>query len=251
MPRNSRTEWDLQLINWRTGRPISGDVGTYQIMTADDPSLVTIYAKEDSSSGVTSSTGTLVGGRFRFFTDNSVTSVDISILHDGRGYFLEGVTPSQHRLLVDPERTDSKLVFPIQLTGATDSTINLAVFTLPANVAVRDCFIHISTIATTATLLQVGTSMTVSGFITLANGEVAGLRAIVEQDLSITATLGAGALVGPLLRESTTNSRLAKFYVRANATSGASIVWVNNTEVVNTAGEGYVYLSLERSPTLA
>ena len=102
MANNGFTEWYMQLYNTRTNRPIDDDSGLYIVLTASTPVRATCYSNDQATS--LTLPAAMSNGIIRFFTVNTVTSVDISVLSaSGQAYFLEAVTPSQHRINVDPE----------------------------------------------------------------------------------------------------------------------------------------------------
>ena len=104
----SYTKYDFQLVNKRTGRPVDDDSGQFIAYTVNTPVKATLYSDANGTS--LTQPGTLSNGYGKFWTDTSVTSVDVSILTaTGRSYWIEGLTPSQHRVDVDPEKTEYTL----------------------------------------------------------------------------------------------------------------------------------------------
>ena len=113
----SYTEYMLQLVNKRTGMPIDDDTGVANVLTVNSPAEVTIYA--DDMGTAASNPLTISNGVIRFFTAASVTSVDVSILTAaGQAVFVEGLTPSQHRVDVDTENRSQLLVVPFLFLAA-------------------------------------------------------------------------------------------------------------------------------------
>lgn len=231
------TEYYLQLIDRRTGRPLNDDSGVYNVLTADDPSEVTIYSDDTGTSA--SNPGTMTDGIIQFWTASSVSSVDVSVLTaNGHAVFLQAVTPSQHRICIDPEKQEYVLIVPYQVVGASETVVDTG-FDLAANMLVKDVFLHATTLGTGATL-DVGTSTDTDGFVDGISVAATGMKIIAETGASAHQI---GALIA-----STTGANVRKLHVRANATSGANIVYINTTSS-STAGEGYIYLTYRRLPT--
>lgn len=231
------TEWQLQLIDIRTGKPIDDDSGTYNVLTDGSPAEITLYSDAQATSQA--NPGTMTNGIIRFYTADTTTSVDISVFTStGHAFFLESVGVSQHRLLVNPEQHGSTLILPYLVVGASDAVVDTGV-TIPANVLVKDCFLNVTTVGTGA-LLDVGTSTDTDGFIDGIDGATTGFAAGIAETDASAHTFGA-------LIASTTSAAVRKLYRRANTTSGASVVYKNAT-VSSKAGAGYIYLTLLRLP---
>src|SRR3990167_11349855 len=116
-------EWYIQLVDGRTMTPIDDDSGTYNVLTENDPSEVTIYSDERGTSG--SNPGTMTDGVIQFWTDSATTSVDISVLTaNGHAFFLEGITQSTHRIVVWPDRIENTLILPYQVVGASEAIVD-------------------------------------------------------------------------------------------------------------------------------
>jgi len=103
------TEWYFQLFNRRTSRPISDSTGLFVVLTANTPSRATCYSDAQGTS--LTQPATFSSGVGRWFMDSATTSVDVTMLAaGGQSYFLKGLTPSQHRVDVDPEKTNYQLI---------------------------------------------------------------------------------------------------------------------------------------------
>lgn len=235
------TEWSIQLMDGRLNRPISDSAGVVNVLTAGGPSEVTIYS--DSSGTSASNPGTLSNGIFRFWTQSSVTSVDLSVLtSNGHAFFLEDITPSNHRVVVWPENSGLyNLIIPYQVVGASEAIVDTG-FDILGNMLIKDCFVHVTTLGTGATL-TVGTSTASTGF---ANGFSAASTGYPVTLLE-EANVSTSSLLGSLLANGT-GTFARKLHRRANSTSGANIVYTNTTSS-STAGEGYIYLTYQRIPT--
>ena len=91
----SYREWYFQL--WDTQRKISIDDDSAKliVLTADSPTAPTIYsdANGTSVSKAVHTPRSFVNGTVRFWTDQSVTSVDLSLMTaKGEAYFCEVVS---------------------------------------------------------------------------------------------------------------------------------------------------------------
>src|SRR3970040_541198 len=106
----------LKLVNTRTKRPLDDDSGDFQVYTAGAAARATIYNAAGTQLtqevvGTSFISRDMTDGTIEFYTDQSVSSVDVSILTaGGRAYFLKSLTPSQHRVDVDPEKENYTLV---------------------------------------------------------------------------------------------------------------------------------------------
>lgn len=235
MPRNNMTEWYVQLINGRTGRPISDDL-VCNVLTDGDPAEITIYSDDDSTSLSNPIVTTATNGIIRFFTANSVTSVDLSILtDDGYAFFIESLTPSQHRLVVWPETEGHVLVVPYDVAGTTEALQDTG-FNIPANVLVKDVFLHTTTLATSGAL-DIGVSGDTDGFLDAVTAAATGFKALSE-------VYASGGIIGALIAAAS-GSTTRVLYRAATATS---LVYLNTT-AASAAGAGYIYLTLIRVPT--
>ncbi|RMG04685.1 MAG: hypothetical protein D6726_02905 [Nitrospirae bacterium] len=134
-------EFHIQLINARTGNPIDDDSGVYNVLTAGSPTEATIYSDPYGTSA--SNPGTISNGEITFYTDSSVTSVDISIYTaSGDAIFLQGVTTQQQRVLVDVDKLEQTLVIPF---GASDNTETDTGFTVVGPALIEDVFLKVTT----------------------------------------------------------------------------------------------------------
>jgi hypothetical protein len=234
-------EWDFQLVDTRTRKPIDDDAGLYTVLTDGSPAEATVYSDD---SGTTATLPlTMTDGRMTFYTDSTISAVDLSVLtNGGRAYFLDGVVQSAHRVDVDPERSDFTLVLPMTYNGASDAVVDTG-FALLDSMLVKDVFIDVHTAADAsgAILLDVGTSTDTDGFLDGVLMDVTGMAAIAEDLVS--------GSIGTLLA-STTGPYVRKLHWRANATSGTSIVYANASSAA-TAGLSYIYMQYHRIPTRA
>lgn len=221
--------------------PINDDSGVINILTAGDPSEATCYS--DVNGTAASNPMTFTDGRVRFYTSPSVTSVDISgVTANGHAFFYQGVTPSTHRIVIDPTRMVHKMVIPYQVVGASESVTDTG-FDILANMLITDIEIHVTTVGTGAAL-DVGTSTDTDGFADGVSVATTGYPATVLEEALVSTSGLFGALLANI-----TGTNVRKKHRRANATSGANIVYLNTTSS-STAGEGYIYITYTRIPTV-
>jgi hypothetical protein len=234
------TEWYFQLFNTRTRQAIDDDAGICNVLTVDSPAEATIYSDQNGTSA--SNPMTFTNGVIRFWTTSSVTSLDLSVLtNTGHSFFLESVGPSQHRIDVDPDRWLYKLVIPYTYSGASETVVNSG-YTISAAMLVKDIELDVVT-AMTGGILAVGTSTDPDGFCDDVSAATTGFPATVLEEALVSTSSLFGALLANV-----TGPYVRKKYYRANATSGASIVYANGTSS-STAGAGYIYLTYDRLPT--
>lgn len=234
-------EWYVQLMDGRLNRPIDDDSGVCNVLEAGDPSEVTIYSDANGTSA--SNPLTMSNGVIRFFTLDTVTSVDLSVLtSQGHSFFLEDISPSNHRIVVWPDNAGLyNLVVPFQVVGASETVVDSG-FDILSNMLIRDCFIHVTTLGTGATL-DIGTSTDSDGFADGVSAAATGYPTTLLEEALVSTSGLLGALISVA-----TGTNVRKLHRRANATSGANIVYTNTTSS-STAGEGYIYLTYTRIPT--
>jgi len=141
----SYREWYFQL--WDSQRKISIDDDTAQllVLTANAPTAPSIYSDANGTavSNPVRTPRTFSNGAVRFWTDMSVTNVDLSLVTSkGQSYFFEDVSYSTHRLDVDPFDREHILVVPFGASNATEVDTGID---LPANLIIKDAFIKVST----------------------------------------------------------------------------------------------------------
>jgi hypothetical protein len=249
------TEYYVQLVNARTKKWINDDTGKFIVMTVDVPTLATIYADDKGTmfTGFTAASGvsvTMTDGVIRFWTTSDVTSVDVSVItSNGEAIFIKSLTPSQHVVYVDRERSEQTMILPYYnfiptpytsaSITATGSAWGIGV-AIPANSTVKDCFVRVSTLGTGA-LVNVGISGTPSGLLQMATADATGHKYPLQPELtSATATFARGAL----LMASTTGITRIK-YVAAAATN---IVFFNYTATTLAAHKGWIYITYDKFP---
>jgi hypothetical protein len=145
-----------------------------------------------------------------------------------------------HRIDIDPDRIQQKLVIPYLIVGASEAVVDTG-FDIAANMLMKDIEVDVFAVGTGA-VLNVGTSTTTTGF-GFVSAATTGIPAALLEEALVSASAGFGSfftvLTGPYVR---------KKHVRANTTSGANIIYTNTTSS-STAGSGYIYLLFDRIPS--
>lgn len=235
------TEWYIQLFNTRTRAPIDDDTGTCAVLTDGSPAAITTYS--DANGTALTNPITFTNGIVRFYTADTTTSVDLSLLTaTGYAVFAESVTPSMHRIDVNPELMTQKLVVPYVFNATVTGAVVDTGFDLSASMLVKDVEVDVFTVATGG-VLTVGTSTTTTGFCTGVVASTTGFPAtLLEESLVSTSSVWGTFLAVA------TGMYVRKKHIRANATSGANIIYQNTTSS-STAGNGYIYLTYDRMPS--
>lgn len=238
------TEWHFYLYERHASgveTPIADSTGVINILTENDPSEATIYSDLNGTSA--SNPMTFTNGRVRFYTATSVTALDITgLTAKGHAFFYESVTPSVHRIVIDPTRMIQKMVIPYQVVGASEAIVDTG-FDILDNMLITDIELHVTTVGTGAAL-DIGTSTDSDGFADGVSAATTGFPTTLMEE----ALVSTSSLIGALLTVAT-GPYVRKKHKRANATSGANIVYTNTTSS-STAGEGYIYLTYTRVPTV-
>lgn len=126
MAENNRTEWYLQVIDARTGKPVDDDNGKVQVLTAGAPTNVTVYSGATDSAAATQPLS-LSNGAVQYYTEESVTSVDLSVVSKGVGAFIQDFTPSDHSVEIDQSGGISQIVIPYGATGSSEVDSGLTI----------------------------------------------------------------------------------------------------------------------------
>ena len=175
----------LKLVNTRTKRPIDDDSGSFQVYTAGSPARATIYNAAGTQLtqevvGTSFVSRTMTDGTIEFYTDRSVSSVDVSILSaGGRSYFLDGLTASQHRVDVDPDVQNYVLVVGIN-EKASSTTVRPLGFQLRKGMLVHDVLVKVTSTfdgaAAASSEFDLGRSGDADGFVVKVNASTTGFR---------------------------------------------------------------------------
>lgn len=259
MSAHLRREYFTKLVDTRTKRPIDDDTGTFQVMTAGDPARATIYdaagtALTQEVVGTSFVGRTMTDGKLRFFTDMSVSSVDVSILTaGGRSYFLKGLTPSQHRVDVDPSAQNYVLVVGIN-EKASSTTIRPLGFQLRKGMLVHDVLVKVTSkfdgAAAASSEFDLGRSGDADGFVVKVNCSTTGFRQ-VHPTISTTGlvanTVKYGADLAKIVYSSTGGVDIYnKFsYLAKTGVASNNLVYNRGTaltaSITAQSGKAYVY----------
>ena len=143
-------EWFLQLKDFRNQRPIdddSGFLGVYST-SATAPDFVSIY---DRFGTALSNPATFTDGKLQFFTDKSITSVNLTVLTaTGYAVFATAISSDEHSLYINRENRRQLLVFPFKFNSG--GTVVDSGFDLPANMLIDDAFVRVTTVDATETI---------------------------------------------------------------------------------------------------
>ena len=145
-------EWYFTLVDAQTGESVDDDTAQLLVLTANAPTSPSIYSDNSgtSVSNPVRTPRTFSNGRVRFWTDRSVTSVDLVLMTAKKqAYFLEDVPYSRHRLLVSAVDWSHTLVLPF---GVSDNTEVDTGIDLPGAVLVTDAHLKVTTVDATETL---------------------------------------------------------------------------------------------------
>jgi hypothetical protein len=235
-------EWNFNLWDQRLQRPVSDSTGTVQILTQGTFTKATIYA--DGVGTTATNPMTLSNGQVRFWTDFSVTTLDVSfITAGGDAVFLKNVTPSNHRVVIDPDKIMQTAI--VGWIAAASAVITDTGMKLTTAMRVRDCFVRVTS-PVSGTSIDVGTTTgSVTGFAVGVTTEVIGWK-LQNEGVSAAASGGWGSLLLNANTATLMNDR--KFHVPANATSGCSIIYQLEATAGTAGGGGYIFLVYDKLP---
>jgi len=259
-------EYYLQLVNTRTKKPINDDSGDFQVYQPGTPVRQTIRSVAGATLtqevvGTSFISRDMTDGQIHFFTNLSASLVDISVLTaGGRSYFLKGVTPSQHRIDVDPEKSEYILTVAINEKHSC-TTVKPIGFALRKGMVVSDVFVKVVTAfnggVTASNALNVGRSGDRDGLLKSIVMTTVGYR----QGAPIVSTTGTtvpryGAELADFHRSS---SGLMVTYVRRSYFAQTAVASNNLTisrptaftltkSFTAVAGKGYVFFVYSLSP---
>jgi len=168
MGRNGYRYWSIQLFDERKGLKINDDSGVANILTDGSPVEIALYSDEVGTSA--SNPLTFTDGHVKFWTADSVTSVDISILTAaGEAIFISGQSAAEFRINVDTQKREQTLIIPFAAsTAETDTGFNL-----PANLMLKECYVRV-------TALDVSETIDVGLLSTETGGDANGLLAAIS-----------------------------------------------------------------------
>ena len=174
----------VQLLNTRTRQAIDDDAGVCNVLVAGSPVEVTIYS--DAAGQVTASNPlTFTNGVVSFWTADTVTSVDLSIMTStGFAAFVTGLEESQHRVDINPEARTQTLVVPFAPSNNVETDTG---FDFPANCLLSPYGTHLRVITVDATedinvgILSSESGGDADGFIAIGSVATAGIVNLIPQ----------------------------------------------------------------------
>lgn len=261
-------EWYVQLINERLDKPVSDSTGVFQVYNsgaATRPVIRdasgTVLTQEVKNGDFVSRT--MSNGIIRFFTNATQTAVDLSVLTaGGRAYFLKGLVPSNHRVDVDPERSDYTLIGVIS-DNASSTALRSTGFSARQGMIIQDVFVRVTVgfkgAATGNNTFNFGVAGNSGGFSKLQNLTATGYKSILVH--SSTGKIFATQFAGTLLANWDTASAqtVLGWFTRKPYFAGAATVLAYARIVALTAsftgtkastGKAYVFYRYSLDPTI-
>lgn len=239
MGKSNFKEWWLQLVDERTEKPIDDDSGVFNVLTENDPAEITLYSDGQGTAG--SNPGTFSDGVARFWTADTVTAIDLTVLTaNGHAKFMESASVSDHHIPINPDKMENTLIVPYLVVGASEAVVDTG-FDILDNMLMKDCWVHITTVGTGASL-KIGSSTTNGGFASGVSVATTGWPTTLLDEAIVSGSSLIGTFFAP-----GTGTYVRQLHKRANATSGANIVYFNVTSS-STAGAGYIYFNYYRLP---
>ncbi len=274
MANEGKREWFIKLVDSRTKKFVNDDTGVFAVYTAGSPVLLQInnVAGADVKQAVTDladdhRTVTMTDGTLRFWTDRTVSAVDISVLTaGGRAYWLDGNTQSQHRIDVDPHQQNYVLVVGLN-DRASATNIRKLGFQLKKGMVVNDVFVNVvgafTGVSATDNIWNIGRSGQVDGFMNGLAMKTTGLK--IPALASTTGLVVAVEVRGTELVQYSTGGAAATQqgwitrvpYVAVTAVASNNLVARRTSTAVlvgtisaasNTAGKAYIYYSYTLLP---
>jgi len=264
----NRREYFLQLVNTRTKRPIDDDSGSYQVYQPGVPARQTIYSLAGAQLtqevvGISYLSRTMANGQIHFFTNLSASNVDLSVLTaGGRAYFLKGVTPSQHRVDVDPEKQEYVLAVAVNEKHSHTTVVPVG-FRLRKGMSVKDTFVKVATAyngsAAASNAINVGRSGDRDGFLDGIILSSVGYKqaAPVVSTTGVVTTTRYGVDLAKFHASSTggVDFYIRKSYYAQTAVASNNLTVSRLTGATHTgasftaaAGRGYVFFTYDLSP---
>ena len=241
------TEWYMQLVNKRTMEPINDDTGVYNVLTAGTPAEATIYS--DDVGTTANNPRTMTDGILQFWTDSSVTSVDISLLAaSGHPVFVASKTPNSQRIMIDVDQTTGlELIIPFTIAASAVSGLNTG-FDLNALHVVKEISVKVTTAGGTSNILNIGNSATASGLFNAVLSATGLVRkeqfagVITANPVAATICLTINGWNGVCMLYSTTNGTVGKPYFAGAATD----ITFKEANQTGATGAGYIYMILDK-----
>lgn len=263
----------LKLVNTRTKKPLNDDSGDFQVYTAGAATRASIYDAAGTQLtqevvGTSFISRDMTDGTIEFYTQRSVSSVDISVLTaKGRAYFLKGITASQHRVDVDPERTEYTLVAAFN-DKASCTTVRPIGFQLRKGMIVRDVIVKVTAAfagaAAASNRYNVGRSGDADGFlddVTLSSVGFKDSRPVLSTTGLVKSRLGADLATYHASSTGGVDFYVRKSYIAATGVASNNLVVLRQTAAtlthsftntgVSGAGKAYIYYFYTLLPTEA
>jgi len=266
---SSFREWYLQIYDTVLDKPIDDDTGKYQVYQAGTPVRQAIYDSAGTQLtqevvGTSFISRTMTDGKIRFFTQVTCSSLDISILTSkGRAYFLKGMSPSQHRVDVDPTMQNYVLVTAFN-DKASCTTVRPTGFALKKGMYVHDVRVQVTAAfagaAAASNRYSVGRSGNALGFLNNITLSSTGFKSTFPT-VSTTGVVTVNRYGSDLayFHASSTGGVdmfVKKSYLAAAATNlvvkrqtGATLTHSFTNTGVSGAGKGYIYYIYTLLPT--
>lgn len=264
----NRREFFIKLVNKRTGKVIDDDSGSFQVYTAGAAARATIYNAANTELtqevvGTSFVSRTMSNGTIRFFTDSSVSAVDVSILTaGGRAYFLKSLSASQHRVDVDPEKQEYVLVAAFN-DKASCTTVRPLGFQLRKGMVINDVIVKVTAAfagaAAASNGYNIGRSGDADGLLDLVQLSSVGFKVgrPVVSTTGVVTTTRYGADLASFHASSTggVDFYIKKSYLAATAVASNNLVVKRQTAATLTAsftgqaGKAYIYYMYTLLPT--
>lgn len=258
------TEWRFHLLdpskNVNVMPGIDDDAGKVVVMTEDTPDSPTIYTNA-TGTVLTETAGvavlTFTNGEIRFWTQNTVTALDISgITSLGRTFALNSVTPSQQMIPVNPLNAEQLLVIPFGASNAVETDTG---FDLPANCLINPLGVklRVTTVDATETvdfgLLSSESGGDADGFMTLASVANAGFVELIPQitggvNIDFVSANFVGALLATSIVGADAVATVGGFTYKNYRTDGTAKSITYTGSAGSDTAAGYLYLSFRLLP---
>ncbi len=251
----SLTEFYMQLWNKRTDLAVIDDTGRFIVTTVDTASRPVVYEDRQAGITITNSIGTISSGVIQFFIASATTIVDLSVMTaEGQYYFVEDLTPSQHKLMVDPEKREYLAIVPFNGEAADgvefDSEINF-----PVGAVITDCEVRVIN-GTASEVLDVGLETTdPNGFLAALPLDSAGLvtskgAANNGSNIDFVDAIQRGALLSPGLIQGTDVVAVSGAVVH-NHYLVATAAHLTYEQTNSVTADGYILVKYYLTPDIA
>lgn len=258
------TEWRFHLLdaskNMNVMPGIDDDSGKIMILTEDTPDSPSVYTNAQGTA-LTETAGiavlTFTNGQVRFWTDQSVTALDISgITSDGRTFAMNSVTPSQQMIQVNPLNAHQLLVVPF---GVSDNVETDTGIDLPANclITADDIKLRVTTVDATETvdvgLLSSESGGDANGFIAAGSVATAGFVELLPQitggtNIDYVSTNYIGALAATSIAGADAVATVGGFTPKVYRTDGTAKSITYTGSAGSDTAAGYLYISFRKLP---